>query len=386
MSKDSASRQERYWESPSAATRHKHSILHGYLDRWISILGGWDSRGEPSVLHYVDTHAGRGRHKDGTAGSPIIAIERGDKIYNDRDGSFVLKCYFVEKSQEAYASLEREVEQALNAHNSVEAETYCGDFRDHIKGILERIPRWQPAFIFVDPFGYREVTTGTLAEYLVGRCRAELFITVMDQYIARFASDKAKHRTLDNLFGDHRWREFIDHQSEVRGEMVDLYANLLQNEIEKQLGSEALIFVYPIKVSPSEPRQASYHLIHASQHRKARLEMENAVLRRKEGILGPASSPIPILASGDVEKLAYELATAKPGIRALELAEKVWFEHRYVTWRHGIRVAIKSLAEQQVLEVRTSSGRVRNASSLPIESDLIYPTGKALGGTQSSFF
>jgi three-Cys-motif partner protein len=58
-----------YWESYNDLQRTKHSILRKYLGAWFPILTSWSGR----VL-YIDCHAGRGRHKTGEEGSPIIAL------------------------------------------------------------------------------------------------------------------------------------------------------------------------------------------------------------------------------------------------------------------------------------------------------------------------
>jgi three-Cys-motif partner protein len=63
-------------------TRVKHDILFEYLKGFIPILSA-GNRGEPlSVLHYVDSHAGRGWYEGGEPGSPIVAMKVGQELHD----------------------------------------------------------------------------------------------------------------------------------------------------------------------------------------------------------------------------------------------------------------------------------------------------------------
>src|SRR5665648_289999 len=56
-------------------TKIKHEILSKYLETWIRILGV-----KYKKLYYIDCFAGRGIYADGTAGSPIIALQSAKKM------------------------------------------------------------------------------------------------------------------------------------------------------------------------------------------------------------------------------------------------------------------------------------------------------------------
>jgi three-Cys-motif partner protein len=66
-------------------TRVKHDILIEYLKGFIPVLSA-ANRGEPiSVLHYVDSRAGRGWYEGGEPGSPIIAMRVGQELHEYLD-------------------------------------------------------------------------------------------------------------------------------------------------------------------------------------------------------------------------------------------------------------------------------------------------------------
>ena len=82
---------ERYWQNYDGLQVAKHKILEYYLAGWFPKLCSWQGR----VL-YIDCHAGRGRHKTGHHGSPILALNLLlkhsylEKILSDTEINFFL--------------------------------------------------------------------------------------------------------------------------------------------------------------------------------------------------------------------------------------------------------------------------------------------------------
>ncbi|HZA46842.1 MAG TPA: three-Cys-motif partner protein TcmP, partial [Rubrobacter sp.] len=75
-----------YWDL-KRNTQVKHDILSSYLLRWASILSGGQGGARRLAFHYVDGFAGRGRYSGGEPGSPLIAMEIGQEMYEHRGGN-----------------------------------------------------------------------------------------------------------------------------------------------------------------------------------------------------------------------------------------------------------------------------------------------------------
>ena len=58
------------WSEYTGLQEAKHQLLGKYLAGWFPILTSFHGR-----VIYVDCHAGRGSHKTGQKGSPILALE-----------------------------------------------------------------------------------------------------------------------------------------------------------------------------------------------------------------------------------------------------------------------------------------------------------------------
>ena len=356
-------------------TRVKHKILESYLTRWAAILGRRSQGGKARTLHYVDTHAGRAIYNDGEQGSPIIAMKIGEELHEHLNGSMVLDCHNIEQNTDYFTQLEEEVRKAKVQCPSVQVKNYHGDFRQHIGEVFASIPAGEACFIFLDPFGYKDVELSTLFRFLEQRRYHEIFITFMSQFISRFMSDETKHSTLDTVLDTKTWREYIG-RTESEAKVVDLYAHRIQEVGKRRLGRE--VFAYPIKIVSG---QSPYYLIHVSQAPKARIVMEEAVL--KNNALFQNSSPF--LSIGCSEEEVLKIARSNPNIKALDLAGKIWLQHLHTTWKNGIRVAIKSLNTQEVLTIKDKNGKERNKGVFPNEADLILANEKDASFSQSLF-
>lgn len=129
-----------YWDL-KRNTQVKHDILSNYLLRWASILSGGRGGARRLDFHYVDGFAGRGRYTGGEPGSPLIAMEIGQEMYEHRGGNVRLYCYNVEQDPGNFASLEREVEEARPRYPSVEVEYFQGPSKNTLARSSALYPR-----------------------------------------------------------------------------------------------------------------------------------------------------------------------------------------------------------------------------------------------------
>jgi three-Cys-motif partner protein len=95
-----------YWSEYTNLQHVKHELIREYLKGWFPKLGFWSGR-----IVYLDTHAGRGKHAAGQAGSPVMAIDTllshsyRERILEKSEVTFVL----IEHDPENVDSLRAEV-------------------------------------------------------------------------------------------------------------------------------------------------------------------------------------------------------------------------------------------------------------------------------------
>jgi len=200
-----------YWDDYTPFQQIKHDLIRCYLNGWYPKLGFWAGR----VL-YVDTHAGRGKYETGDPGSPVVALQT---FLDHRSRPALLaksefNFLFIERDPENLTSLRAELGRLSPLPKRIELETSEGDAFEKLSEILKdlRGRRMAPAFMFVDPYGFK-IPTRLLAD-LMKAGRVELFINVMwrelDMLIQHHPTvGSAAAQTLDDVFGSGEWRTEI---------------------------------------------------------------------------------------------------------------------------------------------------------------------------------
>jgi three-Cys-motif partner protein len=230
--KSTKEKDEEYWQQYSNLQHVKHQLIRKYLGGWLPKLGLGFFRGK--VL-YIDTHAGRGTHLVGHLGSPLVAL---DTLLTHRALPDLLKrtkfhLSFIERDEENRAALTEELKRYA-VPPGVKIDTVAGDAFSQLSSLVSGIKalgkEMAPAFIFVDPYGFK--VPGALLRELFEIGRTELFINViwreLDMAIAHARSGHEGFvDVVTNIFDGPEWREAIDSDAnaEIRAEQaVDLLA------------------------------------------------------------------------------------------------------------------------------------------------------------------
>jgi three-Cys-motif partner protein len=169
----------------------KHRVLSEYLRAWGQKLGSI-ARSGPVTIFYVDCFAGPWRSRDQDREDTSVAI--GLKALAEAIGVWRVgqgadlraRAIFVEANPTSAVELKRYVE--THTPTGVEAEVLEGAFGDRAREISARIGN-DPAFIFVDPTGWKGVGMAAVADIARG-VRRDAMINVMYDHINRFKDDE----------------------------------------------------------------------------------------------------------------------------------------------------------------------------------------------------
>ncbi len=336
-------------------TRMKHAVLSNYLTRWGSILRRpWSH--EPQPLYYVDSFAGRGKYEGGEPGSPIIAMEIGQQLHDHFDGEVYFVCHNVERDEENFESLAREVDASRPVYPDVPVTNYFGTFEDNVEAILDAIPSNAATLYFLDPWGYQNINT---VIRLLERRYNEVIVTFMSSFWNRFLSVEGKASLHDDNFDTTEWRELLDlPRGKRQQELVKFYGRQIQHQAREKLGLDE-VYIYPIDVDFGDRDQDIYHLIHVSRSPRARLAMEEAVRGATRILKQDALS----LYDASVQERVLEELDGAGTIEASQLAGRIWLPTWEATWP-DIRQAVKELEAHGQVEVLPASGKTHNAGNL----------------------
>ncbi len=202
-----------YWQQYGHFQHIKHRLIKHYLDGWFPKLGTWAGR----VL-YVDTHAGRGRHSSGQAGSPLVALNTllshhyRDELLKRSEVIFL----FIERDPANLASLQRELSGIGDFPPGVLVKMSAGNAYEVLESIVKDFHKsgqsMAPAFIFVDPYGFK--VPGALLSQLMASGRVELFINVIWRELDMAIQQRQPpgHGLGSNARRNLRGRRLADHQ------------------------------------------------------------------------------------------------------------------------------------------------------------------------------
>ena len=219
-----------YWEGYTNHQKIKHRIINDYLKGWFAKLA--QSKRFNKIV-YLDTHAGRGKHKTGERGSPLVALytllehSHRDKLLENCNIEF----QFIERDNENLEELKKEIENIKNSPSNITIRSRAGDcytiLNEMISLIREKRGILVPAFIFVDPYGFK-VPYSIFRDLLEFR-HVEVFINVIWRELNMALAQGSKQNMsemLNQIFAGVEWQKTIN--SDDFDERIDQTAHFLK--------------------------------------------------------------------------------------------------------------------------------------------------------------
>jgi three-Cys-motif partner protein len=259
-----------YWADYSNLQRVKHNLIKRYLGGWFPKLGTWAGR----VL-YVDTHAGRGRHDTGDLGSPLVALRALlEHRYRDK---LLQRCefrfHFIERDQSNLDDLRSELASLGALPRNITVIPHCGDAFTRLRGLLRELAqtgeRIAPAFVFVDPYGFK--IPGRLLRDLMVAGRVELFVNViwreLGMALAQGNIAPGLQSTLSDIFDGSEWRAELTHGG------FDARADRAVDLLSRKVGAKWATSIRML----GDNDATRYLLVHFTNHEDGRDLMKEAM-------------------------------------------------------------------------------------------------------------
>lgn len=251
-----------YWKDYSNLQFVKHGIIQNYLQGWYPILSSW--QGE---IMYLERHAGKGVYETGDSGSPIVALKTllshsaFDKIVNNCKVVF----NFIEKDESNMSCLNGEICKLGELHRNIRINQVVGDSFSVLSDLLEKIKsskqQLAPAFIFVDPYGFK-IDGETLRELMQFE-KVELFINIMWRELNMGISqpeNESMKEVLNYVFGSDGW------QNKINSNEVSLKLKETMDFIQEQFGVKWATYMRML----GKNNQTRYVLLHLTNNDRGR--------------------------------------------------------------------------------------------------------------------
>ena len=167
----------------------KIRLLRLYLERYLNILTKSKYCGD---IHLYDIFCGEGIYEDGGKGSPIVILETIKNIYYSNisacKNTEKYNCLFNDLENWKVEKLEKEVIKRKLHYPEIGSLKYSiKDYRDVLPEIVEEINslKNQKAFIFIDPYGYKDIKALDLKSLLQSN-KSEVLLFLPTQFMFRF--------------------------------------------------------------------------------------------------------------------------------------------------------------------------------------------------------
>jgi len=253
----------------------KWRFLGYYLSIYTTIISNNFPR-----FYYIDALAGSGKYNmeniGEVEGSPLLSL----KI------KFPFTHYiFIENKEDIFRELKDNVEEFKTKQGSlrtrckqqgeiietnVDVQCCYGNVKDLLKEKLSEIPNNVPCFVFLDPYGIEEIPWNSTVKVCLERDKTELLINFSLMGITRCIGARKTWRTLNNFFGEDRWKDFINSANPLK-ELTKLYMNKLSKD------KKWVVKTPPIKNETGFP---VYCLIFATNNDTAHRIWKEDVIRR----------------------------------------------------------------------------------------------------------
>jgi three-Cys-motif partner protein len=193
-------------------SKAKVELYSRYLSRFLNIL----SR-NPFVkkIFLFDLMCGEGKYLDGSAGSPIEALVKiKDHYYSNNKSCPEIEIWFNDKDKSFIESDKLKIERvkALSSKifcpPNVHVQYFDKDFQDifpKVVDVLANLKNEEKALLFIDPYGYKEVSPINIKSLLLNK-NSELLLFLPISFMYRFAE---KSISSDMFAGGEPLQKFI---------------------------------------------------------------------------------------------------------------------------------------------------------------------------------
>ena len=170
-------------------SKAKVRLLEAYLTEYLPVIS---NDGYTEAIHFFDMFCGEGTYPNGGEGSPLVIGRMLGDLCRGRTGLWIPKLHFtwndIDKSKVAQVG-ETLRTSAVASYPNVsltQSNRKYSDIFDVAVECIKGLSSKQKAFLFIDPYGYKDVKPEHIRELLQGG-RSELLLFQPTQHRFRFA-------------------------------------------------------------------------------------------------------------------------------------------------------------------------------------------------------
>ncbi len=222
----------------------KVKLFGDYIQKYLSIIC---NDGYTKAIHIVDLFCGPGVYENGGEGSPVIALKKVKQtFYQFIDKREVksprIHCHFNDIDKEKINTLENHIkENNLHYPNFGNLNLITKDYLEIIEELPSKFRKFKDtkAFVFIDPFGYKEIKAKHILNLLDCNNNSEVLLWLPIQFMYRF-SKSGTPEVLENFN-----KELGIDKEKLKNAWEYIYS--LKNGFQKFIGNEYFVDSFTLK-------------------------------------------------------------------------------------------------------------------------------------------
>jgi len=166
----------------------KIKLLKLYLEGYLSILHHSYTVND---IYLFDLFCGEGIYDNGGKGSPIIILETICGVQKEKQNITKFHCHFNDIDPDKIDKVKKHIyNSGFNSKKNILITFSCIDYRELVPKLVKEFMRHpnRKVFIFIDPYGYKDVTVEDL-RLLLKSNNSEILLFLPTQFMFRFAEN-----------------------------------------------------------------------------------------------------------------------------------------------------------------------------------------------------
>lgn len=218
----------------------KVRLLGEYLKRYLSVIS---NDGFTEKINVFDLFCGQGIYENGGEGSPIVSLRQiKETFYSviDRKPNKLPKinCHFNDIDNNKIELLKTAIKsKSLHYESFGKLELTSNDYLNEVERLkqLFKTLKNEKAFVFIDPYGYKEIKADDIKGLMNCNKKAEVLLWLPIQFMYRFA-DNGTPEVLQNFIKELNLTSQIENLNNVWE-----FIKLLKNGFQEYLGDEYFV-------------------------------------------------------------------------------------------------------------------------------------------------
>jgi three-Cys-motif partner protein len=225
-------------------SKAKIELLKKYLEKYLNIIA---NDGFTKKIDIYDLFCGEGIYENKGEGSPIIILKVLNELHQINKGKIrnipKINLWFNDNKDEKIEKLKKIILDN-NLHNNTYGELHFRnkDYKEIVNSLAKYISsdKTKKAFIFIDPYGYKEIRASEIKNLLISK-KSEVLLFLPTQFMYRFDEKGTPQALIDIL------EELVDLKQWKVSSSVYEFIDQFKEALKKYLGTEFFVDTFSIE-------------------------------------------------------------------------------------------------------------------------------------------